>query len=104
MVRRDAGNRGHACAIAHNLRTAMESIIFPTDLETKLTRKAAAEVLTAAGYPTSRHILATKASRGGGPLFQRFGRVPLYRWGDCLDWAHSKLSAPMHSTSEADAP
>jgi hypothetical protein len=82
----------------------MATIIIPSDRETKLTRKAAAEALTAAGFPTSRHTLATKATRGGGPPFRRFGRVPLYRWGDCLDWAHARLSAPMRSTSEADAP
>jgi hypothetical protein len=73
------------------------------DPETRLTRKAAAEALTAAGFPVSPTTLATKASRGGGPAFRRFGRVPLYRWGDCLDWAYSRLSCPMRSTSEGDA-
>lgn len=75
----------------------------PLDLEARLTRKTAAEALTEAGFPVSPETLATKASRGGGPLFQRFGRKPLYRWGDCLDWVHAQLSAPMRSTSEADA-
>jgi hypothetical protein len=75
----------------------------PTDPDTRLTRRTAAEALTAAGFPVSPETLATKATRGGGPPFQRFGRVPLYRWGDCLDWAHSRLSAPISSTSEADA-
>lgn len=74
----------------------------PDDPDIRLTRKAAAEALTAAGFPISYDTLATKATRGGGPPFQRFGRVPLYRWGDLLDWAHARLSAPMHSTSEAD--
>jgi hypothetical protein len=75
----------------------------PTDLNIRLRRVAAAQALTAAGFPVSPATLATKATRGGGPPFQRFGRVPLYRWGDCLDWAQSRLSAPMCSTSEADA-
>lgn len=74
----------------------------PLDRETKLTCKASPEALTEAGFQVSRHTLATKATRGGGPQFRRFGRVPLYRWGDCLDWAHARLSAPMRSTSEAD--
>jgi hypothetical protein len=76
--------------------------IVPTDPNIRLTRVAAAEALTTAGFPVSPATLATKATRGGGPPFQRFGRVPLYRWGDCLDWAHSRLSAPTRSTSEAD--
>jgi hypothetical protein len=68
-----------------------------------LTRRAAAAALTAAGYPVARATLATRAVRGGGPPFRRFGRVPLYRWGDLLDWAEGRMSAPMRSTSEADA-
>jgi hypothetical protein len=56
-------------AIAHNFGTAMGTIIIPSDRETKLTRKAVAEALTAAGFPVSRHTLATKATRGGGPRF-----------------------------------
>jgi hypothetical protein len=75
----------------------------PVDPETLLGRAAAAEALTAAGYPVASASLATLACRGGGPRFQRFGRVPLYRWGDLLDWARSRLSPPMRTTSEADA-
>jgi hypothetical protein len=67
-----------------------------------LRRGEAAEELTNAGYPVAPATLATKASRGGGPPFRRFGRVPLYRWGDLLTWAESRLSPPMRSTSEAD--
>jgi hypothetical protein len=76
---------------------------FPDDPETLLTRDQAAAALTAAGFPVKPKTLATKASRGGGPPFCRFGAKPLYRWGDCLEWARSRLSAPMRSTSEADA-
>lgn len=71
--------------------------------DTKLTRKRTAEELVSHGYPITAATLATKATRGGGPPFQRFGRVPLYRWGDCLAWARSRLSPPMRSTSEGDA-
>ena len=39
--------------------------------------------------------LATKASRGGGPPYRLFGRKPLYRWGDGLDWA-SRASEQTH--------
>lgn len=75
----------------------------PTDLDTLLRRRAVAEALTAAGYPVTESTLATRVTRGGGPPFRSFGRVPLYRWGDALAWAEGKLSAPRGSTSEADA-
>jgi hypothetical protein len=77
----------------------------PTDPnpETLLRRKATAEALTALGFPCSDKTLATKATRGGGPPYRSFGRIPLYRWGDALAWAQSRLSAPRGSTSEADA-
>lgn len=69
-----------------------------------LRRSELAKALTEAGFPVSASTLSTKASRGGGPPFQSFGRIPLYRWGDALAWANSRLSAPRCSTSEADAP
>jgi len=70
--------------------------------DTRLTRRQLAEMLTAEGFPISPATLATKATRGGGPKFQRFGRIPLYRWGDGLQWAQSRLSAPISNTSECD--
>jgi hypothetical protein len=75
----------------------------PSDPEILLRRGDAANSLREAGYPIARATLATLASRGGGPAYRRFGRVPLYRWGDLLEWAESRLSAPMRSTSEPDA-
>jgi hypothetical protein len=75
----------------------------PDDPEALLTRAMAAEALSAAGYPVRQATLATKASRGGGPRFRRFGKKPLYRWGDALEWAQSLLSPPMSNTSEASA-
>ena len=68
-----------------------------------LRRRAAAEALTEMGFPTSEKTLATKATRGGGPAYRLFGRIPLYRWGDLLDWAESRLSPPRRSASERDA-
>jgi hypothetical protein len=75
----------------------------PEDPDTKLRRRMTAVALRAKGYPITEKTLATKATPGGGPPYQLFGRIPLYRWGDALTWAESKLSAPRHSTSEADA-
>ena len=76
--------------------------IIPNNPEARLRRDAEAAALTAAGFPVTAKTLATKATRGGGPVFQSFGRVPLYRWGDALAWAEGKLSAPHCSTSEGD--
>ncbi len=72
---------------------------FP-DPEALLTRRQAAAMLTEAGYPTAAATLATKATRGGGPPFSKYGPKALYRWGDSLTWARSKLTPPRHSTSE----
>jgi hypothetical protein len=76
--------------------------VIPDDPDALLKRAAAAEALSASGYPVRPATLATKASRGGGPPFRRFGRIPLYRWADALDWARSRLGPTMRSTSEAD--
>jgi hypothetical protein len=78
------------------------AISVPENPEALLIRKAAADALTAAGFPIKEKTLTTKASRGGGPPYQLFGRTVLYRWGDLLKWAQSRLSTPRSSTSEAD--
>jgi hypothetical protein len=75
----------------------------PQTLDALLTRDGLAEALTEAGFPTSAKTLATKASRGGGPPFRKFGPRAIYRWGDGLQWAEARLSAPRRSTSEADS-
>ena len=72
----------------------------PDDL---LTRTQTAAALTAAGYPTATATLATKACRGGGPLYRIYSGRALYRWADALAWAESRTSMPRHSTSELDA-
>jgi hypothetical protein len=72
----------------------------PTDPDALLTRPQTAAALTEAGYPTAAATLASMATRGGGPPYQRYGPRVLYRWGSALQWAQSRLSAPVHSTSE----
>ena len=69
----------------------------PDDL---LTRTQTATALTAAGYPTAATTLATKACRGGGPLYRTYSGRALYRWADALSWAESRTSPPRCSTSE----
>jgi hypothetical protein len=74
----------------------------PESHDALLRRKDVAQALTEAGFPTASSTLATRASRGGGPPFSLYGRVPLYRWGEALQWAQSRLSEPIRSTSERD--
>jgi hypothetical protein len=76
----------------------------PDNPDTLLTRSQTGAALRAKGFPVADRSLATLASRGGGPPFRRFRSKPLYIWGDVLAWAHSRLSAPVRSTSEQDAP
>jgi hypothetical protein len=68
---------------------------------TLLTRPAAAQFLTEQGFPTTPSTLATKATRGGGPEYECFGRRPLYRPSKLLEWARSRLSKPVRNTAEA---
>jgi hypothetical protein len=79
------------------------SYLIAPDPDALLTRDQAAAALTAAGFPVRAKTLATKATRGGGPPFRRFGPRPLYRWADALQWAQSRLSPKICSTSELDA-
>ncbi len=74
----------------------------PDNPDALLTRERVAYALTEAGFPTSAKTLATKATRGGGPPFRKYGSRPLYRWGDSLGWAVSRLGPVITSTSEAD--
>ena len=68
------------------------------------TRIVIAARLTEAGFPTSPATLATKATRGGGPPFRRFGPRALYKWGDALRWAQSRLGPLISTTSELASP
>jgi len=74
--------------------------MIPQSLDALLGRKQTAEALTQAGYPVASATLTTMASRGGGPPYKLFGPRALYRWGDSLDWARQRLSAPRRSAAE----
>ena len=76
--------------------------MIPEHPNVRLTRRKTAAALTEAGFPVKEATLATKATRGGGPPYQKFGSRALYRWGDALLWAKGRLSAPRRSTCEAD--
>lgn len=68
------------------------------DPDALLRRAVTAKALTEAGYPTSAATLATMAVRGGGPVYQCYGRIPLYRWGNVIAWAQNRMSAPRYTT------
>jgi hypothetical protein len=66
-----------------------------------LRRKTASEyLLETHGLDRAPSTLAKLAVIGGGPIFRRIGRVPLYATDDLDKWVASKLSAPMRSTSD----
>lgn len=66
-----------------------------------LSRDQTAAILQAEGFKVSKSTLATLATRGGGPPYQKFGKYSLYRRDDALAWAKGRLRKPVRSTSEA---
>lgn len=69
-------------------------------IESRLDRQQAAAFLTSHGYRTAPATLAKLASTGDGPVFESFGRKPLYRETDLIAWARAKTTGPRRSTSD----
>ena len=66
-----------------------------------LRRKAASKYLQDVhGILRAPSTLAKYAVIGGGPVFQRMGRDPVYTPVNLDKWVASKLTGPMRSTSE----
>lgn len=53
------------------------------------------------GIDIAVSTLANLATIGGGPAMQYSGRIPLYSITDLDEWANSRLSKRVSSTSEA---
>lgn len=53
------------------------------------------------GIPCSTKWLAKLAVVGGGPIFRKAGRFPLYAASDLDVWAEARIGAPRRSTSVA---
>ena len=70
------------------------------EFECRLDRRQAAAFLTARDYRSAAATLAKLASIGGGPTFESFGRKPLYREADLIEWARAKTTGPRRSTSD----
>lgn len=73
------------------------------DNERRLTRAEAAAFLSERGFRVAYATLNKYATVGGGPLFESFGRRPLYRLTDLLAWAAAKTTPSRRHTSEQAA-
>lgn len=51
------------------------------------------------GMPCSAKWLAKLAVTGGGPIYQKAGRFPLYKPDDLDIWVQARIGAPRQSTS-----
>ena len=60
---------------------------------------AATYIRTTYGFPCSRQWLAKLAVIGGGPIYRKAGRYPIYSISDLDEWATTRISAPRSSTS-----
>ena len=58
--------------------------MIPNTPDTLLRRRDTAKALTDAGFPIAAPTLATKATRGGGPPYRRFGAV--FSIGGATHW------------------
>jgi hypothetical protein len=65
--------------------------------------EAASYVTSTWGVPLSPRTLAKLAVVGGGPLFRKAGRYPLYEIADLDSWALSKIGPKQRSTSDRGA-
>ena len=64
---------------------------------------AAAKWLTAHGVHRTAATLRKLRCIGGGPRYRSLNGRPYYTANDLVAWIEERLSAPMGSTSEADA-
>ena len=55
------------------------------DRDVRLSRRQLSQKLRELGFRVSESTLSTKATRGGGPPFRKFGPHVVYDWGSALD-------------------
>ena len=65
-------------------------------------KEASAYLRKKYGLDRAPSTLAKLAVIGGGPVFRRINRIPLYSISDLDDWVISNLSGPMRSTSDSE--
>jgi hypothetical protein len=61
---------------------------------------AASYVADRYGFPCSRQWLAKLAVVGGGPVFRKAGRYPIYHPADLDRWAQARVGPAKRSTSQ----
>jgi hypothetical protein len=61
--------------------------------------KAAQHVRDTWGLPCSTRWLAKLAVVGGGPIYRKAGRTPIYAPADLDAWAQARIGAPQKSSS-----
>jgi hypothetical protein len=66
----------------------------------RLDTRAASAFLTASGYTTAPATLNKLRCIGGGPVFEKFGRRPLYSKTALLEWVRARTTHPLRSTSD----
>jgi hypothetical protein len=76
------------------------SLGVPTSPAARLSRRATAEALTKIGFPLTYSSLCTLATKGQGPLFDRFGPHAIHEWGDAVAWAQARAKGKRSSSSE----
>lgn len=54
------------------------------------------------GLPCARATLAKLAVIGGGPVYRKAGRTPLYAPADLDLWAQTRIGHPRRSTSDGE--
>ena len=63
-------------------------------------KQAASYVRDVWGLPCAHQTLAKLAVLGGGPIYRKAGRYPLYLIEDLDRWAQGKIGSPQSSTSQ----
>lgn len=70
----------------------------------RLSRAEAAQFLAERGYQVSVATLGKYACTGGGPVYEKFGRRPLYTEKGLLEWAQGRTSPPRRHSSDLGEP
>src|SRR5260370_19217772 len=65
---------------------------------------AATYVTERYAFPCSRQWLAKLAVIGGGPVFRKAGRYPVYEPSELDQWAKAHIGPPQRSTSDEAGP
>jgi hypothetical protein len=61
---------------------------------------AATHIRETWGLPCSPRWLAKLAVVGGGPIYRKAGRTPIYAPADLDAWAQARIGGPQKSTSD----